>query len=51
MMDQLLRWLHGVLEDVECELGEPEVAELVSMALDRKVREAIQRLEKELGIE
>jgi len=46
-----LAYLHEVLKDVECELGEPEVAELITPALDRKVERAINLLEQELHIE
>jgi len=50
-MKELLEYLHEVLLDVQCELGEPEVAELISMALDRKIERAIKLLQKELDIE
>lgn len=38
----------NVLEDVQCELSQPEVVEFTSMALDRKVEEAIAILHREL---
>jgi hypothetical protein len=47
---ELLRFLHEVLQDVRCEMGEPEVAELLTLALDRKVDRGIELLEKEMGI-
>ncbi len=34
-----------VLKDVRTELSEPEVSELISLALDRKVEDAIKLLE------
>ena len=50
-MSELLGQLLDVLKDVQHELGEPEVAELVSLALDNKVEKAIDSLEAELGKE
>ncbi len=47
-MKVLLGYLLEVLLDTEHELGEPEVAELTSLALDRKIEKAIQLIEKEL---
>jgi len=38
-----------VLKDVRRELDEPEVAELTSLALDRKVDDLIAELEKRIG--
>ena len=46
-----LNFLLEVLQDVEHELGEPEVAELTTIALDRKVEAAIQQLKTELNID
>lgn len=50
-MTELLEYLYEVLQDVECELGEPEVAELITPALDRKIERAIKLLQEELDIE
>lgn len=50
-MKALLGYLLEVLKDAEHELGEPEVAELTSLALDRKIERAITLVEKELEIE
>lgn len=38
----------NVLEDCECELGQDEVAELISMALDRKVERVLNNLREYL---
>lgn len=38
-----------VLKDVRTELDEPEVAELITLALDRKVDEAIEYMEKQIN--
>ncbi len=51
MNKELLGYLHEVLLDTAHELGEPEIAELISLALDNKIEKAIQLLEKELEIE
>lgn len=45
-MNELLGDALDVLKDVKHELGEPEIAELVSLALDRKVDTIIERLEE-----
>ena len=37
-----------VLKDVRAEISEPEVAELISLALDRKVAEAIKYMEGQI---
>ena len=48
MSGELTYFLLGVLKDVKCELDTPEVAELTTIALDRKVEAAIELLEQEL---
>lgn len=45
------KFLLDVLKDVQHELGEPEVAELTTIALDRKVEQAIAMLEEEKNID
>lgn len=44
--EQLLPFLEEVLRDVECELAQPEVCELITMALDRKITQALRILEE-----
>lgn len=52
MLDEAkILYLHEVLKDVRAELDVPEVAELTSLALDRKVDKAIQILEVVLNYE
>ncbi len=46
-----LGYLLEVLLDAQLEMGEPEVAELITPALDGKVERAIEMLEQELHIE
>jgi hypothetical protein len=46
-----MRYLLEVLKDVRAELDVPEVAELTSLALDRKVDKAITILEVVLAYE
>jgi hypothetical protein len=48
---ELLGQLLETFKDVQHELGEPEVAELISIALDRKVETAIDNLEQQLAQE
>ncbi len=50
MNNELGKYVHNVLKDVQHELGEAEVAELISLALDRKVERCIEVLEQELGL-
>jgi len=42
-----LAYLLEVLKDVQVELGEPEVAEFISMKLDAKIERAINMLTQE----
>ncbi len=46
MLPEARDFLLEVLKDVRAELDEPEVAELTSLALDRKVDTAIEMLEQ-----
>ena len=46
MLSKTHQYALEVLRDVRAELDEPEVAELISLALDRKVDLAIQMLEQ-----
>ncbi len=49
MTEEALRFLEEVLKDVRTELEVPEVSELTTLALDRKVDTAIEMLENHLG--
>lgn len=50
-MDELLKEALDALEDAKCELDEPEVAELTTIALDRKLETVIEKLKKELDLD
>ena len=41
----LLKEVLEVLKDVQVELSDPEVAELTTLALDRKIENSIEKLE------
>ncbi|MAG24836.1 hypothetical protein CMI47_04580 [Candidatus Pacearchaeota archaeon] len=45
MKGELTAFILGVLQDVRTELDEPEVAELTTLALDKKVDTAISLLQ------
>jgi len=45
LFDENMKYLLEVLQDVRTELDEPEVAELITLKLDKKVDRAIQLLE------
>lgn len=48
---RLLLECQNVLEDVEAEIGQDEVAELISMALDRKLGRVLLHLREYLNVE
>lgn len=45
------RFVLEVLQDVELELSDPEVSELITLALDRKIEQAISQLKEELNLD
>jgi hypothetical protein len=50
-MRKVLEACKNVLEDVAEELAQDEVAELTSMALDRKIAKVMHQLEEVLNVE
>jgi len=50
-MDELLKEALDALEDAKCELDQPEIAELTTLALDRKLETVITKIKQELDLD